>query len=110
MALAAFLLALLGLSPMASAATWNYIGKLCYLSEKLSMPCINILLADPDTDWNGGNLGECGSSTNQSPINITTADAMPRDMSNFTTSMGYKIYSTGSIVNNGHSSRIIMIQ
>ena len=107
MALAAFLLALLGLSPMASAATWNYTGKLCYLSEKLAMPYRNILLTDPDRDWNG--WPDCDASTNQSPINITTADAMPRDMSNFTTSMGYKIFSTGSIVNNGHSSTRIMI-
>ena len=107
MALAAFLLALLGFSPMVSAASWNYDGKLCHVSEKLAMHHRNILFADPDTDWDS--LGSCGTSSNQSPINITTADAMPRDMRNFTTSMGYSIYSTGSIVNNGHSSTRIMI-
>ena len=107
MALAAFLLALLGLVPMASSASWNYSGKLCYVSEKLAKPHRNILLSDPDTDW--ASLGECGSSTNQSPINLTSADAETRDMRNFTTSMGYKIYSTGKVINSGYSSKRIMV-
>ena len=107
MALPALLLTLLGLVPMASAASWNYSGKLCYVSEKLATPHRNILLTDPDTDW--ASLGDCGSSANQSPINIITTAAEPRDMRNFTTSMGYKIYSTGKVINNGYSSKIIMV-
>jgi len=78
MALSAFLLALLGLSPMASAASWNY----------------------SDTDWSA--LGSCGGDT-QSPINLTEGTAQNIKMTNFSTSMGYKIKSTGYIQNTGYS-------
>jgi len=85
MALAAFLLTILGLSPLASAASWNY----------------------SDTDaWGfggSGDFGDCITSTNQSPINISTADAMHRDMSNFSISIGNKIATSGTIKNTGYS-------
>ena len=92
---------------MASAASWNYSGKLCYVSEKLATPHRNILLSDPDTDW--ASLGVCGSSANQSPINLHATAAMPWDMGSFTTSMGYNIYLTGKVINNGYSSKRIMV-
>ena len=62
------------------------------------MPDRNIFLTD--TDWSA--LGSCGG-TKQSPINITTTAVVAEDLSNFTTSMGYKIYSTGKIQNTGYS-------
>jgi len=79
MALSAFLLALLGLSPMASAASWNYSDISAWTS-----------------------IGDCGGSI-QSPINISDATAVNIKMANFSTSMGYKIKSTGSIQNTGYS-------